>query len=64
MKKFVKPKKGLRVRRPDNGRVLDEAGAWVNWSGYWMRRLAEGSVFEAKPPKKTATQSPKTGKEG
>jgi len=63
MKRFIKPAKGLRVRRPGNGRPLPEEGAWVEYSGYWMRRRAEGSVTEAKPPKKPAKAAPEQ-KEG
>ena len=52
-KKFVKPaRKGLVVRRPNNGRPLPEDGDWVNWNSYWMRRKTEGSVVEVRPPKK------------
>lgn len=67
MKKFIKPQKGLRVRRPDNGRVLSDAGEWVNWGKYWMRRAKDGSVAEAKPPRKkpaAAKQAETNGKEG
>ena len=62
-KKFVKPaRKGLVVRRPDNGRALPEDGDWVNWNSYWMRRKADGSVVEAKPQKKRAASG--NNKEG
>jgi len=55
-KRFVKPAGGLRVRKPD-GRILSADGAWVEWSGYWMRRLAEGSVIPANPPKPKKTKT-------
>ncbi|MCE8004224.1 DUF2635 domain-containing protein [Halomonas sp. MCCC 1A11081] len=48
----MKPaREGLVVRQPHNGRPLPAEGDWVEWSGYWMRRTAEGSVVKAAPPK-------------
>lgn len=62
-KKFVKPKAGLVVRRPDTGQPLPADGAEVNWNSYWARREAEGSVThskakpaKAKPVKATTKQ--------
>lgn len=53
-KRYIKPARGgLVVRQPHNGRPLPVEGAWVDWSGYWVRRKAEGSIVEAKPPAKT-----------
>lgn len=43
---FVKPKEGLKVLRPDNGRALDPAGEAVPKSTFWMRRIADGDVVE------------------
>ncbi|WP_445157405.1 DUF2635 domain-containing protein [Halomonas sp. E14] len=53
-KRFIKPaREGLVVRQPLNGRPLPAEGAEVDWSGYWARRMADGSVVKAKPPQKT-----------
>lgn len=49
-KVYLKPRKGLRVRRPD-GRLLPEAGGHVQMSSYWRRRLRDGDVEKAAPPK-------------
>jgi len=52
-KKYVKPAQdGLVVRRPLDGQPLPAEGAWVDWSGYWARRKADGSIVEIEPPKK------------
>lgn len=50
---FIKPAKvGGVVRFPDNpGRKLSGEGEEVKRSTYWTRRLADGSVVEAKPVK-------------
>lgn len=50
--RYVKPaRQGLVVRRPHNARPLPAEGDWVEWTSYWMRRMAEGSVVKATPPK-------------
>ena len=53
--KFVKPAAGLRVKIPGAGRPLRAEGENVPVSGprgrYWRRRLKDGDVSEAKPPK-------------
>jgi hypothetical protein len=52
-KRYIKPaREGLVVRQPQNGRPLPPEGVSVDWSGYWARRKAEGSIVEAKPPAK------------
>nr|WP_321266778.1 DUF2635 domain-containing protein [Alcaligenes faecalis] len=52
-KRFIKPAQpGLVVRQPHNGQPLPAEGAEVNWSGYWVRRKAEGSIVELAAPKK------------
>ena len=43
MSKYVRPAKGLTVPMPGGG-VLSGAGAVVNWSPFWARRLADGDV--------------------
>lgn len=58
-KRYVKPARvGLVVRQPHNGKPLPDEGDFVNWSGYWMRRKAEGSIVEVKPPKPKAKALP------
>lgn len=51
MKRYIKPGEGLVVRQPHNGRPLPAEGAEVEWNRYWMRRMADGSVVKATPPK-------------
>lgn len=57
-KRYIKPaREGLVVRQPHNGRPLPAEGGWVEWGAYWMRRKAEGSIVEAKPPKQPKAQA-------
>ena len=56
---FIKPTQAegelpLKVRKPVNGH-LAEAGEWMPRDSYWLRRLADGDVVEAKPPTEAAT---------
>jgi|LGVE01.1.fsa_nt_gb hypothetical protein len=49
----IKPAPGLRVRTPDGG-LLPEAGATVELTSYWRRRIAAGDVVEVQAtPEKT-----------
>lgn len=48
MKIFLKPSKGLKVPRPEDGRFLEEGGEWVEQSSYWKRRVKDGDVSEVK----------------
>ncbi len=41
---FVKPKKGVLIRRPDTGKILSEAGEYVPRNLFWMRRLADKDI--------------------
>lgn len=50
---YVIPKKGLKVRDPDAGNHLPEAGALVEASSYWRRRLRDGDVTLGNEPKKS-----------
>ena len=66
-KRYLKPARtGLVVRQPSNGQPLPAEGAFVDWSAYWMRRMADGSVVNATPPKKTQApaKTPATDQEG
>jgi hypothetical protein len=58
MKIFVKPKEGLVIRRPDNGRVLSAEGEEVPQSTFWQRRINEGDVIEGKAPVAAAKKAP------
>ena len=42
---FLRPAKGVKVRRPD-GRHLADEGETVIMSNYWQRRLAAGDVVK------------------
>lgn len=48
-KTFVAPRPGLEVRDPVTHKPLPAEGAAVPRSTYWLRRLADGDVVEAKP---------------
>jgi hypothetical protein len=48
---YVIPAAGLQVRDPRTAEPLPSTGAEVPRSGYWLRRLREGSVTEGRPPK-------------
>lgn len=48
---FVKPKPGLQIRDPDLKDLLPTEGREVQESHYWTRRLRDGDVVKAKPPK-------------
>lgn len=49
---FLKPVYGTKVRKPFDGSHLNPEGETVVVDQYWTRRLAEGSVIEAKPQPK------------
>lgn len=44
MKIFVKPKAGLKVPNPYNGRALSAEGEVVEKNTYWARRAKDGDV--------------------
>ena len=48
---FVIPLKDLVVRIPKTKAKLPEQGAWVPTENYWLRRIIDGSVREALPPR-------------
>lgn len=50
---FVKPLSGRNIPDPDKGGFLPPEGRAVEASAYWLRRVSEGDVFEAKPTQKT-----------
>lgn len=46
---FVRPVPGRRVRDPGTMQPLAEAGELKPLTTYWIRRLSDGDVVEAKP---------------
>lgn len=46
---FLRPAKGVKVRRPD-GRHLAAEGETVTMSNYWQRRLDAGDVVKGGEP--------------
>lgn len=48
---FLKPASGRTVPDPDRGGLLPPDGRHVEPHQYWLRRLADGDVVEAQPPK-------------
>lgn len=52
MRIFVKPVDSAKVRDPERGNQhLPKGGAFVPRNAYWLRRLNDASVIEAKAPK-------------
>ena len=49
---FVKPIADRQVPDPDKGGLLPPEGREVEANVYWLRRVQDGDVEEAKPPKK------------
>lgn len=41
--KHLKPKGGVKVRKPD-GAYLNDDGEDIPLSSYWLRRIAEGDI--------------------
>ncbi len=63
---FVKPKEGLKIKRPDTQRLLAPQGEDVPKSSFWLRRLADGDVTivakqQQAAPKKVADKQEKSG---
>ncbi len=59
-KVFLKPREGVKVRMPKPAiGHLPEDGAFVEKSIYWRRRINDGDVVAATPPKKTESPAPK-----
>lgn len=50
MKMFVKPKEGIKIRRPDTGVHLDADGEFVPKNTFWARRVLDGDVIESDGP--------------
>lgn len=67
---IVKPKAGLKIRRPDTKAFLSEKGERVPNNTFWKRRLLDGDVEEVKETQTKkqddvpAKAEPKTEKKG
>lgn len=49
---FIKPSRDdLIIRDPISAKPLPVVGAWKPRSAWWLRRLRDGAVIEATPPK-------------
>ena len=48
---YVKPADNLQVRDPRTGEPIPTEGRDVPRTRYWLRRLRDGDVTEAQPPK-------------
>ncbi|UNM95668.1 DUF2635 domain-containing protein [Ignatzschineria rhizosphaerae] len=51
---FIKAVEGRSVRDPETKEVLSSEGEFKYKNGFWLKRLKQGDVVEAKPPKSTA----------
>lgn len=61
---FVKPaREGLIVRDPITKQIMPADGKEVTDSTYWRRRLRDGDVVKARPPKKVANSASNPNKE-
>lgn len=58
---LIKPAPGIKVRDPASRLLIPETGLEVaEHNTYWLRRLADGDVVEAKPaPTKAPTSRSK-----
>lgn len=50
-RKFLKAAEGRAVRRPEDGTPWPEAGDWAELTLFIRRRLDDGDLVEAAPPK-------------
>lgn len=55
---FIKPTTDdLIIRDPASAKPLPMAGAWKPRSAWWLRRLQDGAVIKATPPKVISSQA-------
>ena len=59
---FIRPTAGLKIRDPQTGEYLPEAGALMPRSGFWLRRLGCGDVIQG-DVEVVKTSSPKVRSE-
>jgi len=52
------PAPDRRVRKPENGQLLADAGELVTLTPYWRRRLADKDVLEGELPAEHPTPIP------
>jgi hypothetical protein len=57
---FIKPKDGLKIRRPDNKKFLAIEGEEVPKNSFWLRRILDGDVYE---PQKVSEKKVEVSKE-
>lgn len=58
---FVIPAAGRLVLNPETGLPLPESGERVTASGFWDRRVADGSVSKGAPGENSGKKSKKPG---
>ncbi len=58
---YIKPANGIKVRDPQTGEHLPEAGAEKPRSHYWLRRLKDGDAVETKAPAMVKAATTKQG---
>lgn len=51
---FVKAVTGRSVRDPETKEILSEVGELKPRNGFWLKRIKQGDVVEAKAPRQTA----------
>lgn len=61
---YLVPTSSVAPRDPVTGQPLPEEGAHKPRTSYWLRRLREGSVKEAKPPKPAKAAKSTTADKG
>jgi len=53
---FVKAVTGRSVRDPETKEILSEIGELKPKNGFWLKRIKQGDVVEAKPARKSTTK--------
>ncbi|WP_265436091.1 DUF2635 domain-containing protein [Aeromonas media] len=58
MELYLKPNKGLSIRKPDGSKLAAE-GERVPRTSFWLKRLADGDVVNVKPAAKATNKKAK-----
>lgn len=53
---FIKAVPGRSVRDPETKALLSEVGELKPRNGFWLKRIKQGDVVEAKPARKSTTK--------
>lgn len=61
---FVKPKAGMKIRRPDSGAMLPDEGANVPNTPFWQRRISDGDVEKMEVKQEAKSEKPAKAKGG